>query len=97
MRGIKASSFTRSLTFWLLLVPTLVYITISRVYVGNHAYDQVLVGFVQGVLILLLMTVTFDHDIRRWYKDLHKHPAWAILTHPASLFIIGTNALMFYI
>jgi hypothetical protein len=39
MRGIKATSLTKNLTFWLLLLPTLLYIPISRVYVGNHAYD----------------------------------------------------------
>ena len=97
MRGIKASSLTRNLTFWLLLVPVIVYIPISRVYVGNHTYDQVLVGFAQGVLILLLVSQSLDHDIRQWYKDLHKHTSLSILLHPVSLFVIGTNAMMFYI
>ena len=97
MRGIKASSFTRNLTFWLLLAPTIIYIPLSRVYVGNHTYDQVVVGFAQGVLILLLVTVSLDHDIRHWFKNLHKHSAFSILLHPIALFIIGTNALMFYI
>jgi len=69
----------------------------SRVYVGNHTYDQVLIGLAQGVLIVILLSYVLERDLRKWYKNLHKHSVLSILVHPTTLWVVGLNLLTLYI
>lgn len=97
MKSSKASSFTKFWSFTFVLMPLLLYIPMSRVYVGNHSYDQVTIGFIEGVLLVMLFGYTLERDIRNWHKNLDKYSVLDILIHPQAVFIFVTNALMLYI
>lgn len=97
VKSTKASESTQRWTFYLFLLPLIIYTPISRVYVGNHSLDQVLIGAMQGILVLLLCCYVLDHDMRLWFKNLSKQPFWWIFVHPTSLFVIGTNLFMMYV
>jgi hypothetical protein len=68
----------------------------SRIFIGNHSYDQVLIGLAQGILIVLLLSYVLERDLRRWFKHLHTTSVSSILMHPTTLWVVGTNALMLY-
>lgn len=96
MKGTKASSCTRFFTFTFILLPLLLYIPMSRVFVGNHGYDQVTIGFIQGVLLVYLFGYILDRDIIAWFHNLDKYTLVDVLIHPHFMFITCTNILMFY-
>jgi len=61
MRLNKHSLLTKAVTLILVPLPTIFMIGLSRAYNGAHSYNQLVSGFVQGLLIFyLFFYATYD-------------------------------------
>lgn len=82
----------------LILLPTVLLICLSRVYVGNHSIDQVLCGSIQGFILFYIIAFVCQKDTRNWYKNMARdHTYSSLLGHPITLFFVGANILSFLI
>lgn len=97
VKSTNASPRTKLWTFCVFLLPLIIYTPISRVYVGNHSLDQVLIGAMQGILVLLMCVYVLEQDVSEWFRNIHRQSFWRIIIHPTSLFVILTNLLMIYL
>lgn len=92
----KLSKAATDASFFFILVPLILLICMSRVYVGNHTLDQVLMGSLEGSCLLYLIAFAFEKHLRTWYKNISKTDTFgSVLLHPACLFFMGGALISF--
>jgi membrane-associated phospholipid phosphatase len=91
---LYAASILRRNWFWVVAIALTFLVGLSRIYLGVHFSSQVLIGWLTGILVLLVFT-RFEEKVLAWFLS-RSFPAQLILIFACSILLWMAGVLVLY-
>jgi len=66
---LLAAYYLRNKWFWIIAIVLIFMIGVSRIYLGVHFPDQIIAGWLAGI-VLMIIYFRLEYNITRWIKHL---------------------------